>query len=72
MIEDVHAPYQTTTANCCTADAKWPTAELIGRAVFGRTIEDDFRYSPPKIKEVVRTPMHGQLYQHDQICTVAR
>jgi transposase-like protein/IS1 family transposase len=38
--------------------------------IFGRHLERDFStYSPAKIKDVVRAPMHGDMYQHDQICT---
>jgi IS1 family transposase/transposase-like protein len=38
--------------------------------IFGRHLDHDFRtYSPSKIRDVVRIPMHGDTYQHDQICT---
>lgn len=38
--------------------------------IFGRHLDHDFRtYSPAKIRDVVRIPMHGDTFQHDHICT---
>jgi IS1 family transposase len=38
--------------------------------IYGRPIEYPQRqYSPPRIIAAAKTPMHGDVYQHDRICT---
>jgi IS1 family transposase len=38
--------------------------------IYGRNVyTDQRRYSPPGIIGAYRTPMHGDVYQHDKICT---
>jgi transposase-like protein/IS1 family transposase len=38
--------------------------------IFGRSVEDPMRhYSPPRIIGAAKTPMHGDVYQQETICT---